>query len=418
MGQLVDGVWQDTWYDTKSTGGRFKRSVSAFRNWLTADGAAGPSGEGGFAAEKDRYHLYVSLACPWAHRTLIMRKLKGLEPFLPVSVVHPLMLENGWTFDDSFPEATGDTLYQHDFLYQLYLHADPHYTGRVTVPVLWDKKQQTIVSNESAEIIRMFNTAFDGLGARAGDYYPPALREQIDELNGWIYDNVNNGVYKAGFATSQQAYDEAVDAVFTSLERLEQILGQHRYLTGNQLTEADIRLWTTLVRFDPVYVTHFKCDKRRISDYLNLYGFLRDIYQMQGIAETVSLPHIRHHYYRSHKTINPTGIISIGPQQDLNEPHGRDQRFILTGVLSIIDKMLGWQRAGGEGILTTIYGILVFLPWWAVQFRRLHDTDRSAWWLLLLLIPVIGWLVILIFNCQRGTEGNNRFGPDPKPFSY
>ncbi len=252
MGQLVDGVWQDTWYDTKSTGGRFKRSVSAFRNWLTADGAAGPSGEGGFAAEKDRYHLYVSLACPWAHRTLIMRKLKGLEPFLPVSVVNPLMLENGWTFDDSFPEATGDTLYQHDFLYQLYLHADPHYTGRVTVPVLWDKKQQTIVSNESAEIIRMFNTAFDGLGARAGDYYPPALREQIDELNGWIYDNVNNGVYKAGFATSQQAYDEAVDAVFTSLERLEQILGQHRYLTGNQLTEADIRLWTTLVRFDPV----------------------------------------------------------------------------------------------------------------------------------------------------------------------
>ena len=238
MGQLVDGVWQDTWYDTKSTGGRFKRSVSAFRNWLTADGAAGPSGEGGFAAEKDRYHLYVSLACPWAHRTLIMRKLKGLEPFLPVSVVNPLMLENGWTFDDSFPEATGDTLYQHDFLYQLYLHADPHYTGRVTVPVLWDKKQQTIVSNESAEIIRMFNTAFDGLGARAGDYYPPALREQIDELNGWIYDNVNNGVYKAGFATSQQAYDEAVDAVFTSLERLEQILGQHRYLTGNQLTEA------------------------------------------------------------------------------------------------------------------------------------------------------------------------------------
>lgn len=237
------------------------------------------------------------------------------------------MLENGWTFADDFPGATGDQLYHHQFLYQLYLQADPHYTGRVTVPVLWDKKQQTIVSNESAEIIRMFNTAFDGLGARAGDYYPLALREKIDELNGWIYDNVNNGVYKAGFATSQQAYDEAVEALFTSLERLEQILGQHRYLTGNQLTEADIRLWTTLVRFDPVYVTHFKCDKRRISDYLNLYGFLRDIYQMPGIAETVSIPHIRHHYYRSHKTINPTGIISIGPQQDLNEPHGRDQRF-------------------------------------------------------------------------------------------
>ncbi len=271
--------------------------------------------------------MYVSLACPWAHRTLIMRKLKGLEPFLPVSVVNPLMLENGWTFDDSFPEATGDTLYQHDFLYQLYLHADPHYTGRVTVPVLWDKKQQTIVSNESAEIIRMFNTAFDGLGARAGDYYPPALREQIDELNGWIMTTSTTACIKPALPPASKLYDEAVDAVFTSLERLEQILGQHRYLTGNQLTEADIRLWTTLVRFDPVYVTHFKCDKRRISDYLNLYGFLRDIYQMPGIAETVSFPHIRHHYYRSHKTINPTGIISIGPQQDLNEPHGRDQRF-------------------------------------------------------------------------------------------
>ncbi|UNC48608.1 glutathione S-transferase family protein [Enterobacter huaxiensis] len=327
MGQLVDGVWQDVWYDTKSTGGRFKRSVSAFRNWLTADGAAGPSGESGFAAEKDRYHLYVSLACPWAHRTLIVRKLKGLESLIPVSVVNPLMLENGWTFDSDFPAATGDDLYHHDFLYQLYLRADPHYTGRVTVPVLWDKKNQTIVSNESAEIIRMFNTAFDAHGARAGDYYPVELRGKIDELNGWIYDNVNNGVYKAGFATSQEAYDEAVGKVFESLERLEQILGQHRYLTGDRLTEADIRLWTTLVRFDPVYVTHFKCDKHRISDYLNLYGFLRDIYQMPGIAETVDFDHIRTHYYRSHKTINPTGIISIGPWQDLDEPHGRDVRF-------------------------------------------------------------------------------------------
>ncbi|MDU4665084.1 MAG: CheR family methyltransferase, partial [Enterobacter hormaechei] len=223
MGQLVDGVWQDVWYDTKSTGGRFKRSVSAFRNWLTADGAPGPSGEGGFAAEKDRYHLYVSLACPWAHRTLIVRELKGLESLIPVSVVNPLMLENGWTFDSDFPAATGDELYHHDFLYQLYLRADPHYTGRVTVPVLWDKKNQTIVSNESAEIIRMFNTAFDAHGARAGDYYPVELREKIDELNGWIYDNVNNGVYKAGFATSQEAYDEAVGNVFGSLERLEQM---------------------------------------------------------------------------------------------------------------------------------------------------------------------------------------------------
>ena len=218
-------------------------------------------------------------------------------------------------------------IYQHEFLYQLYLHADPHYSGRVTVPVLWDKKNHTIVSNESAEIIRMFNTAFDALGAKAGDYYPPALQSKIDELNGWIYDNVNNGVYKAGFATSQEAYDDAVEKVFQSLARLEQILGQHRFLTGDQLTEADIRLWTTLVRFDPVYVTHFKCDKHRISDYLNLYGFLRDIYQMPGIAETVNFDHIRNHYFRSHKTINPTGIISVGPWQDLNEPHGRDDRF-------------------------------------------------------------------------------------------
>ncbi|MBU4681551.1 glutathione S-transferase family protein [Cedecea davisae] len=327
MGQLIDGVWHDVWYDTKSTGGRFKRTESAFRNWLTADGTAGPDGSKGFAAEKDRYHLYVSLACPWAHRTLMVRKLKGLEPFISVSVVHPLMLQNGWTFGADFPDATGDTLYQHDFLYQLYLQADPNYTGRVTVPVLWDKKNQTIVSNESAEIIRMFNTAFDALGARAGDYYPEALRSEIDELNGWIYDSVNNGVYKAGFATSQEAYDESVDKLFISLERLEQILGQHRYLTGNQLTEADIRLWTTLVRFDPVYVTHFKCDKRRISDYPNLYGFLRDIYQLPGMSETVNFPHIRNHYYRSHKTINPTGVISVGPAQDLDQPHGRDLRF-------------------------------------------------------------------------------------------
>ncbi|WP_283785785.1 glutathione S-transferase family protein [Pantoea stewartii] len=323
MGQLIDGVWHDTWYDTKSTGGRFKRSESAWRSWVTPDGSAGPSGNAGFAAERDRYHLYVSLACPWAHRTLLMRQLKGLENMIDVSVVHPLMLENGWTFDDSFPAATGDKLHQNEFLYQLYLHADKDYTGPVTVPVLWDKQQNTIVSNESADIIRMFNSAFDGVGARAGDYYPPALRDKIDDLNGWIYDTVNNGVYKAGFATSQAAYDEAVTTLFQSLSRLEQILGQHRYLTGDTLTEADLRLWTTLVRFDPVYVTHFKCDRHRISDYLNLSGFLRDIYQMPGIAETVNLAHIRHHYYCSHKTINPHGVISVGPAFNWDEPHGR-----------------------------------------------------------------------------------------------
>lgn len=327
MGQLIDGVWYDNWYDTKSTGGRFKRSEAAFRNWVTVDGKAGPTGKEGFRAEAGRYHLYVSLACPWAHRTLVMRKLKGLDPLISVSVVHPLMLENGWTFDDDFPAATGDSLYQNEYLYQLYLHADKEYTGRVTVPVLWDKQQHTIVSNESADIMRMFNSAFDAVGARAGDYYPEDLRSKIDAVNGWVYDTVNNGVYKSGFATSQEAYDEAVTALFSSLERLEQMLGQHRYLTGNHLTEADLRLWTTLVRFDPVYVTHFKCDKYRISDYLNLNGFLRELYQMPGLAETVNLEHIRHHYYCSHKTINPNGVISVGPAFNWDEPHGREERF-------------------------------------------------------------------------------------------
>lgn len=327
MGQLVDGVWQDIWYDTKSTGGHFKRSTSQFRHWITPDGQPGPHGRGGFNAEKDRYHLYVSLACPWAHRALLMRSLKGLESLIPVSVVHPLMLDKGWTFGTDFPDTTGDSLYQSDYLYQLYLRAEPTYSGRVTVPILWDKQQQTIVSNESADIMRIFNSAFDGVGAAKGDYYPEALREEIEEINGWVYDAVNNGVYKAGFATSQNAYDEAVNTLFVALDKLELILDQQRYLTGNQLTEADLRLWTTLVRFDPVYVTHFKCDKRRISDYPNLFGFLRDIYQMPGISGTVSLPHIRNHYYRSHATINPYGIISVGPEQDLLSAHGRDVRF-------------------------------------------------------------------------------------------
>lgn len=327
MGLLVEGKWQNSWYDTKATGGHFERSAAQFRNWVTTDGAPGPAGRGGFTAVGHRYHLYVSLACPWAHRTLLMRKLKGLEAIIPVSVVHPLMLEHGWTFGTDFAGATGDPLYHKNYLYQLYLQADPHYSGRTTVPVLWDTLENTIVSNESADIIRMFNSAFDAVGARAGDYYPVALRGQIDEINGWVYDQVNNGVYKTGFATTQDAYDDAVVAVFDALDRLEQILGHHRYLTGDQLTEADLRLWTTLIRFDPVYVTHFKCDRRRISEYLNLSGFLRDIYQMPGVAETVDFAHIRHHYYRSHVTLNPHGIISIGPEQHLNQPHGRDDRF-------------------------------------------------------------------------------------------
>lgn len=328
MGQLVDGVWHDTWYETKSTGGHFKRSESAFRNWVTPDGAPGLTGKGGFPAQSGRYHLYVSLACPWAHRTLLMRQLKGLADHIAVSVVHPLMLDHGWTFGTDFEAATGDSLYQHEFLYQLYLHAMPDYSGRVTVPVLWDTEQHTIVSNESADIIRMLNSAFDGVGATAGDYYPEALRAQIDELNGWIYDKVNNGVYKAGFATSQSAYDESATAVFAALSDLESILAKQRYLTGEQLTEADLRLWTTLIRFDPVYHTHFKCDKYRLSDYPNLFGFLRDIYQMPGIADTVDMAHIRHHYYRSHGTINPHGVISLGPEQDLNQPHHRDKTFV------------------------------------------------------------------------------------------
>lgn len=325
MGQLIDGVWHDTWYDTSKTGGHFKRTTAQFRHWITPDGAPGVTGEGGFEAQPHRYHLYVSLACPWAHRTLIMRQLKGLQEYIGVSVVHPLMLDQGWTFGIDFPDTTGDSLYQHEFLYQLYLHANADYSGRVTVPVLWDKMRHTIVSNESADIIRMFNAAFDGIGTTPGDYYPEALRTQIDTLNAWIYPTINNGVYKAGFATSQDAYDEAVNGIFEALDSLEVRLGQQRYLTGNALTEADIRLWTTLLRFDPVYHTHFKCDKRRLADYPNLFGFLRDIYQIPGIADTVNIPHIRHHYYRSHGTINPHGIISIGPENNLSAPHGRDR---------------------------------------------------------------------------------------------
>ena len=324
MGLLVDGRWQDKWYDTQSTGGRFERSQSQFRNWITADGSAGPSGEGGFQAQSGRYHLYVSYACPWAHRTLLMRTLKGLQQHISVSVVHPLMLESGWELRDDFDGATGDSLYGFKKLYELYLKADHNYTGRVTVPVLWDTQQETIVSNESADIIRMLNSSFDELGVTAGDYYPEALQADIETINEGIYHDVNNGVYKAGFATRQDAYDDAVEALFKRLDVLEERLSKQRYLVGNTLTEADIRLWTTLVRFDPVYVTHFKCDRQRISDYPNLQGLLKDIYQLPGVAETVNLAHIRHHYFRSHPTINPHGIISIGPQLDWNSPHGRE----------------------------------------------------------------------------------------------
>jgi putative glutathione S-transferase len=324
VGLLVDGVWQDRWYDTKSTGGRFVRKSAAFRNWITPDGSPGPTGTGGFRAEPGRYHLYVSLACPWAHRTLIMRRLKGLEEMIGLSVVHWRMLEHGWTFEEG-PGTIPDPIHGAQYLHQVYTAAEPAYTGRVTVPVLWDRTSGTIVSNESAEIIRMFNAAFDGVGAKPGDYYPHALRGEIDALNTRIYDNVNNGVYKAGFATTQQAYEEAVRPLFETLDWLDARLASQRYLCGDVLTEADIRLFTTLVRFDPVYVGHFKCNLRRIADYPNLSGYLRDLYQTGGIAETVNLQHIKGHYYESHRTINPTGIVPLGPVMDLDAPHGRDR---------------------------------------------------------------------------------------------
>lgn len=323
MGRLVDGVWQDVWYDTVATNGHFKRSASQFRNWVTADGSAGPSGDAGFKAEADRYHLYVSLACPWAHRTLIFRKLKKLEDLISVSVVDPLMLAQGWEFKDG-GIGTGDHLFGSKALWQVYTRADANYSGRVTVPILWDKKQNTIVSNESSEIIRMFNSAFDGLTGSTLDFYPEELRGEIDAMNTDVYNDVNNGVYKAGFATTQSAYEESVTALFARLDKLEERLGSHRYLTGSRLTEADWRLFTTLVRFDPVYVGHFKCNVRRIADYPNLQGYLRELYQVPGVAETVDMRHIKEHYYRSHTTINPTGVVPVGPVLDLTAPHGRE----------------------------------------------------------------------------------------------
>lgn len=323
MGLLVDGEWRDQWYDTKATGGRFKRDISRFRNWVTADGRAGPTGASGFEARPDRYHLYVSYACPWAHRTLIFRKLKGLEDMIPVSVVHWYMAENGWTFADG-DGVISDPIHDADYMYQVYQAADASYTGRVTVPVLWDKEKQTIVSNESADIIRMLNSAFDGIGATEGDYYPEPLREEIDEINARVYSTVNNGVYKAGFATSQEAYEEAVEPLFESLEWLDGRLSTQRYLLGDRITEADWRLFTTLLRFDPVYVGHFKCNRRRIVDFENLWPYVRDLYQVPGVADTVHMDHIKSHYYGSHDTINPTRIVPVGPDIDYSEPHGRD----------------------------------------------------------------------------------------------
>jgi putative glutathione S-transferase len=323
MGLLIDGVWHDQWYDTSKSGGRFVRSESQFRNWVTPDGSPGPSGEGGFPAEAGRYHLYVSLACPWASRAVIVRKLKRLDGAIGLSVVDPYMGEQGWEFSDA-PGAIPDTVNGKRFMHELYTLAQPDYTGRVTVPVLWDTQRNTIVSNESAEIIRMLNSGFPGIGDDGVDLYPEPLRPAIAEINDFVYPHINNGVYRCGFATTQEAYEEAFYQLFAALDRLEDRLAQRRYLVGDQATEADWRLFTTLVRFDAVYVGHFKTNQRRIADFPNLSGYLRELYQWPGIAGTVDFDHIKQHYYRSHKTINPTGIVPLGPKLDLDRPHGRD----------------------------------------------------------------------------------------------
>jgi putative glutathione S-transferase len=321
MGLLINGVWQELETDAIKDG-RFERKETAFRNWVTPDGRPGPTGTDGFAAMPGRYHLYVSLACPWAHRTLIMRSLKGLDDIVGVSVTHWLMADQGWTFHPA-EGVIPDPLYSSRAIHELYSRADSEYTGRASVPVLWDQHTQTIVNNESAEIIRMFGRAFDGVGAKPGDYYPKPLREEIDAVNQRVYETLNNGVYKCGFATTQAAYEEAIGPLFDTLDWLEDRLGRSRYLCGDALTEADIRLFTTLVRFDAVYHGHFKCNIRRIVDYPNLWAYTRDIYQTPGIAATVNLGHIKRHYYMSHRSINPTGIVPVGPALDFDQPTDR-----------------------------------------------------------------------------------------------
>jgi putative glutathione S-transferase len=319
-GVFVDGVWQSEWYDTSASGGRFVPTAPVYRNWVTPDGSAGPSGKDGFAAERGRYHLYVSLACPFAHRTIIFRKLKRLEDVISLSLVEPVMGEQGWEFGAG---ATADALNGKRRLGEIYLLADPRYTGRVSVPVLWDKKRRTIVNNESPEIIRMLNSAFDALTEDRTDYYPPALRAEIDRANERIFKDLNYGVYRAGFATRQEVYEEAVDEVFAALDWLEERLGRQRYVAGPSITEADWRLFTTLLRFDAVYYSHFKCNLRRIADYPNLSNYLRELYQVPGVAETVSLDHIKRHYYMSMIAINPTRIVPKGPVLDFAAPHDR-----------------------------------------------------------------------------------------------
>ena len=318
MGLLINGEWHDQWYDTETSGGRFEREASQFRHWVSAERGAR------FQAERDRYHLYVSLACPWSCRGLLVRNLKGLQDTLGLSVAHWHMGARGWTFDGG-PGCTGDRLYGLETVADLYVKAKPDYSGRATLPVLWDREGETIVSNESADIMRMLNSQFDLWGDGSVDFYPEPLRADIDVLNRTIYERVNNGVYKAGFATNQEAYEEAYDALFATLTELDARLANQRYLAGSRITEADWRLFVTLVRFDPVYYGHFKCNQRALRQFPALWAYMLDLYQTRDVAETVNLYHIKHHYYTSHKTINPTGIVPKGPQLDLGAPHGRER---------------------------------------------------------------------------------------------
>ncbi|MEM7543804.1 MAG: glutathione S-transferase family protein [Pseudomonadota bacterium] len=322
MGLLVDGKWVDRWYNTDSNDGRFVRSAAQFRNWVTADGAPGSSGAGGFKAAPDRYHLYIAYACPWAHRTMIYRSIKGLKDIISVSITHWFMGEFGWSFEEG-PGVVADPINDARYLHQIYTHADPNYSGRVTVPILWDKEQNTIVSNESSEIIRMFNSAFDGVGAQPGNFLPTALEAEIDAVNERVYHTLNNGVYRCGFATSQSAYEEAVLPLFETLDFLEQRLNESRYIAGDEITEADWRLLPTLLRFDAVYYGHFKCNLRRLSDYEKLSNYTRELYQYPGVAETFNFQHAKDHYYQSHESINPTRIVPRGPQIDFDLPHNR-----------------------------------------------------------------------------------------------
>ena len=324
MSLMVKGKLQDDWYEAETASGEFIRQDSQFRNWITLNGEPGPSGEGGFMAEPGRYHLYVSYACPWAHRTLIFRQLKQLQKIISVDVVHPHMGPEGWNFD-YYPGSTGDSLHNFDYLYQAYTLARPDYSGIVTVPVLWDKQRRTIVNNESSEIIRMFNQAFDNWGDAGLDLYPQTLRAEIDRVNELVYNKINNGVYRGGFARTQAAYEHAFDALFATLDELESRLSKQRYLVGARLTEADWRLFVTLIRFDAVYVGHFKCNLRRIVDYPNLSNYLRELYQLPGIEQTVNLAHIKQHYYYSHTDINPTRIVPKGPELDFEVAHNRDR---------------------------------------------------------------------------------------------